>query len=279
MSQLILDMLNIEKRDKKRIVISSIYLVIFILILIPIIFKIIPNGTCSDGKQNQNEEGVDCGGVCQKFCEIKLNDSLVFKSVGIIETGVANEYAVYGEVLNPNKDYGSSNFDYIFDLKDANGVSLAKTEGTGFIFPGEKKYLIELGIKTSSYPVKADLEIKNISWKDFSGVQKPQLAIVNRNFNETDQELGISSAIGVLRNESPFDFNEIKVQAIIKDSFGKIIALNSTKMNTVRSGEKREFKFLWANIIAGAGNMEVQAETNIFRNDAFVRQYFPGQVF
>jgi hypothetical protein len=268
-----------EQRDKKRLIIGSIYVVIFILILIPIIFKLIPNGTCSDGKQNQDEKGIDCGGVCQNFCAIQLDDSIVYKSVGFTETGVANRYDIYGEILNPNKDYGSSSFDYIFDLKDASGTSLSKRGGTSFIFPGEKKYIVELGVDLSARPAKIELEIKNIAWKDFSGVQKPQLSIVNKSFNETDQDSGLSDAIGILRNESPFDFNEIKVQAIIKDKDEKIIALNSTKINTVQSGENREFKFLWTNKIVGAGNMEIQVETNIFKNDAFVSRYFPGQSF
>jgi len=268
-----------EKREKKRFIIISVYAVIFVLLLIPIALKLIPNGTCSDGKRNQDEKGIDCGGVCQKICDIQLNDNIVFREIGITETGIANKYDVYSEILNPNKDYGSSSFDYVFDLKDESGTSLARREGTGFIFPGEKKYLVEIGVDSSTYPAKVDFEIKNIVWKDFSGVQKPQLAIVNKNFNETDQTFDSSDAVGLLRNESPFDFNEIKIQVIIKNKNGKIIALNSTKINTVQSGENREFKVIWPNKITEVGNMEVQTETNIFKNDAFVKQYFSGQSF
>ncbi len=268
-----------EKRDKKRFVIISVYVFVLVLILIPIIFKLIPDGTCSDGKKNQDEIGVDCGGVCQKICEIQLSDNIVFREIGIVETGIANKYDVYSEILNPNNEYGSSSFDYVFDLKDANGTSLAKKEGTGFIFPGEKKYLVELGIESDTYPANVELEIKNIVWKDFSGVQKPQLAIVNKNFNETNQDSGLSDAIGVLRNESPFDFNEIKIQVIVKNRNGEITALNSTKINTVQSGESREFKVFWPGKVSEVGNMEMQTETNIFKNDAFVKRYFPGQVF
>ena len=268
-----------EKRDQKKLIISLIYGVIFILILIPVIFKLIPNDSCSDGKQNQDEGGIDCGGVCQIKCEVRPDGNLVFRSTGLTETGISNKYDVYSEVQNTNEGYGSSSFDYTFNLKDENGNILAKRDGTGFLFPKEKKYLIEIGIDSSAYPAKVELEIKNIVWKDFVGVEKPQLILVNKNFYELDQNLGTSDAIGLLRNESPFDFNEIKIQAIVKDNSGNIIALNSTKINTVQSGESREFKVIWPKRIYQVGDMEIQAETNIFKSDAFVKRYFPGQSF
>ncbi len=268
-----------EKRDQKKIIIGLVYAAIFLLILIPVIFKLIPNDSCSDGKQNQDESGTDCGGVCPNKCEIKLASGLVFKDTGITETGVANKYDIYSEIQNPNEDYGSSSFDYTFNLKDENGNILTKRDGRGFIFPKENKYLVEVGIDLNVYPAKVELEIKNIVWKDFSGVEKPPLVIVNKNFYEVDQSLGTSNAIGLLRNESSFDFNEIKILVVVKNNYGKIVALNSTKINTVQSGESREFKVLWPNKIYQVGDMEIQAETNIFKSDAFVKRYFPAQSF
>jgi hypothetical protein len=138
---------------------------------------------------------------------------------------------------------------------------------------------VEVGIDLNVYPAKVEVEIKNIVWKDFSGVEKPPLVIVNKNFYEDDQSLGTSNAIGLLRNESSFDFNEIKIIVVVKNNYGKIVALNSTKINTVQSGESREFKVLWPNKIYQVGDMEIQAETNIFKSDAFVKRYFPAQSF
>ncbi len=268
-----------EKKDKKRLIIISIYTTIFILILIPIIFSLMPKDSCSDGKQNQDEKGVDCGGVCSRACEIKASQDMVFSNTGLVETNASNKFDVYSEIMNPNKDYGSSSFDYIFYLKDASNTVLAKKEGKSFIFPGDKKYIIELGIISDVYPAKVEFEIKNIVWNDFADVQKPQLVIINKNFNEVSSNSGSSDAIGLLRNESPFDFNEINIQVVVKNENGKVAGLNSTKINTVQSGESREFKVLWPNKIYSVGNMEVQAEANVFKSDAFVKRYFPGQMF
>lgn len=271
---------SMEKRDQKKLIIILVYAVIFILILIPIVLRIIPSGTCSDGKQNQNEEGVDCGGVCQQKCKIQIDDRIVIKEVGFIETNQTNKYDVYGEILNPNKEVGASNFDYIFVLKDSSDNIVAQREGAGFIFPGEAKYLIEIGMESGIIPEKVSLEIKNISWKDFSGAEKPQFAIVNKNYNGSDPELDVSNATGLLKNESPFDFNEIAIKVILKDENGNVIAVNATKINTVQAGENREFKVLWPNKLSrSVSNMVVQAEANVFGSEAFIKAYFPGQSF
>ena len=60
-----------ERNKKKQIVISLIYVTIFLVIVSWIYYIIRPVPNCFDGKQNQNEEGVDCAGVCAKKCEIK----------------------------------------------------------------------------------------------------------------------------------------------------------------------------------------------------------------
>jgi hypothetical protein len=41
--------------------------------------------TCIDGKMNQNEEGVDCGGVCVKVCEAPAISAVWARSVKVAD--------------------------------------------------------------------------------------------------------------------------------------------------------------------------------------------------
>jgi hypothetical protein len=106
------------------------------------------------------------------------------------------------------------------------------------------------------------------------------LKIVNKNYQVVDSGAGSSEATGILRNETPFEFNTIKLQVILKDANQKIIALNSTVINSVRSGESREFRAFWPNRFSGeVADMEVQADVNIFDSESFAKKYLDPSEF
>lgn len=273
-----------EPTKKKKIIIISIYVAIFAFFFSLLVFKVFswlrPAQTCFDKIKNQNEADVDCGGGCLKKCPAKAEFDLSVLSAGFVESGVANKYDLYGEVENPNSEFGSGQFNYVFTLKDSTGQAIAEKAGQGYILPGEKKYIVENNVESASVPVSAQLEIKENNWIEFMDYEKPQLKIINKNYNEISSGLGFSEAIGLLRNESPFDFSAIKISVIVKDENNKIIALNSTQINSVRSGENREFRAFWPNKFFGSvRNMEVQAEVNIFDSESFAKKYIESQKF
>jgi len=273
-----------EATQRKKIIIIFIYLFIICSFLGFLAFKIYvrlkPPQTCFDKIKNQNEKEVDCGGICLKKCPARAEYSLSVLNSGFVESGLVNKYDLYGEVENPNSDFGSSQFKYIFTLKDSAGNTIVSKEGRGYILPGERKYVVASNIESASVPASAQLEIKENDWLEFADYEKPQLKIINKNYNEISSGVGFSEAVGLLRNESPFDFTAIKIGVILKDENGKIIALNSTEINDVRSGENREFRFFWPNKFFGSvRNMEVQPEVNIFDSESFAKRYIDSQKF
>ncbi|MDP1620139.1 MAG: hypothetical protein Q8M12_04030, partial [bacterium] len=61
----------------------------------------------------------------------------------------------------------------------------------------------------------------------------------------------------------------------LKNSDEKVIALNSTEMRTVKSGENRDFRSLWLNRFPGeVMDFEVQAEVDIFDEESFIKKNF-----
>jgi len=273
-----------DKNKKKQIIIASIYAILFLLffgfVFSKIYFWIKPAPTCSDGIKNQNEEGTDCGGVCSNKCAPAARYDLKVISAGFVESGFPGKYDLYAEVSNPNSDLGASQFQYLFKIKNSSGEQTATREGTAIILPGETKYVIENNIESKTAPESVEAEIKNPVWVEFADYEKPQLKIINKNYNEINSGVGFGEAVGVLRNDSPFDFSAIKIKVILKDFDGKIVALNSTQINTVKSGENREFRAFWPVKFPGTvGNMEVQAEVNVFDSDSFAKKYFKTQKF
>jgi hypothetical protein len=264
---------------QKRILITVIYFIVFVAFAFFIYEKLKPIETCTDSIKNQNEEDVDCGGVCAECQKIEALP-LEIKESGAVAGGVAGEYDFYSLINNPNNLFGSSKFSYKITLKDSAGNVLSQREGENYILPGEKKYIVETGFKSESTPASTDFSITSIEWSQFSQYKKPELEIVNKNYNEISSGVGFAEAKGLLKNKSPYDFDFIKIGVILKDAEGRVVALNSTNMKTVKSGEERDFRTFWPTRFPGnVQNMEAQVEVNVFDSSAFMQRNYQTKKF
>ena len=271
-----------EKSKKKRIIIIVIYVTIFLLILSAIAYAVKPKPNCFDGKMNQNEEGFDCGGICQKECEVVAEESIQVEKTGFVSSGIINKYDIYGQIYNPNTFFGSGEFSYQFVVKDGTGKVVAEKNGKNFILPGERKYLIENNIETNEIPVTVELVVNESEWIKFNtgDYQKPELKVVNKNYTEISSGVNFSEAIGLVKNESHFDFEKINIYVILKSPNDEVIALGSTQINSVKSGENRDFRTFWPSRFPGEVRvMDTQTDVNVFKSDSFSKRYFQTEKF
>jgi hypothetical protein len=235
-----------------------------------------PAANCFDGKKNQNELGVDCGGVCGE-CQLekKAKDLTVGETAFVL--GDVNKYDVEARVVNPNISFGSSSFGYEFTLKDSAGTVLVSRTGTGFVLPKEEKYIIETNLESNQLPASVDFKIKNYQWSEFFGYEEPQLVIYQKYFTQSAEGSGKSEARGLLINESAYDFNSIKINAILKNQNKEVVGIGSYEMNTVNSNEQRDFKLIWplgiSDIQDGQDGVEMEPEANVFDSQNFIKKY------
>lgn len=268
------------ERTKKRIIILFVYIIIFAAIAVLLYFWFVPKATCLDGIKNQNEEDVDCGGVCKKCEKIEVKD-LVVNKAGAIESGIPGQFDFYAEVFNPNNSFGSKSFEYEFIFKNSSGEKISSAKGKDFILPGEAKYIIELNASSAADFSSLEVKTTNSQWIEFNEYyEKPQLKITNKNYSESNTADIFGSARGLLKNDSPYDFTLIKIKVILRDANGNILALNSTEVKTVKTGEEREFTVFWPKNFPGTVmRVDVWAEVNIFDSESFMRKYFKSQSF
>jgi hypothetical protein len=270
-----------ERTLKKKIIIFLIYLFIFSLIAWWIFSLFNKKETCFDGIKNQNEEKVDCGGICENKCAVTEVKNIIVEETGFIPSEISGKYDFYAKISNPNALFGGKNFDYAAEFKDNSGTLIASRNGSGFILPGERKYIVENSIEVSGTPVAANLTIGKSDWTEFNDYyERPDIKIVNKNYSEISDGAGFAEAKGLLKNDSPFDFDSIKIQIILKDSDGNISALNSTQMKTVKAGEERDFRAVWFSEFPGlVSNMEAQVEVNVFDSNTFLKNYYRPESF
>ncbi len=267
------------QKNKKRIIIILVYFLLFFLFCWFLYSVIRPDTTCFDGKKNQNEEEADCGGKCKPCIKEISAQEIEIQEKAFVYGGLG-KFDVLLKFFNPNNRFGSSSFEYEITLKGTSGEILGKRSGKSFILPRDSKYAIENGFEIQSEPSIAEVLIKNTQWAEFENYEKPQLNIYEKRYDIVSGGVGFGQAYGLLRNESAFDFESVNVDVILRDSSGIPIALNSTEMRDIGSGDQRDFKLLWPSSFPGdVMQVEMEAETNVFDSQNFTKKYLPGGEF
>lgn len=266
-------------RVQKRAVIITIYLIIFLSIGTIIFFAVAPAPSCTDGKKNQREEKVDCGGPCAACAEAPDVDPLTVTEQAVLFGG-AGVYDVVALITNPNQDHGASSLSYEMVLRGNNGEAIAERRGTTFILPSETKQIVETNISASVAPSRVEVTVGDVRWERFSGYEKPQINIYNRQYAPISGGVGFAHAQGLLRNESPFDFSVVQITVVLRNAAGAPIAVHKTEMRTVDAGEARDFRLVWPNSFPGdVQRLEMEAVADVYHSQNFVRKYLPGGKF
>lgn len=265
--------MNKLSRNKKKILAIAVVLALlfFLGFIIYLISK--PDPACDDGIQNQREEGIDCGGPCAPCPEvIETSPPEVIESDFVHTEG--NKYDVIVKIKNPNNLLGSSRSTIVTKLVGDNGEILSENRDYDFfILPKEEKYFLVYGLETDQTPAKVEVNFEEIAWSKFSQYDEPRLVIINKKYEKSSGGTAwFSQAKGTLVNKSGIDFEEINIKIILRNAEGELLAINSQVMNTVRSGEQRDFISSFPRSFSGdVSSMEIQAETNIFDSENFIR--------
>lgn len=197
--------------------------------------------SCLDGKQNQQEEGIDCGGPCTLICKGKAKDlNVLWAKVFAIRNGV---YDVAGYIENPNFNIGAPKFTYTARLFDRDDVEIATKTGEDYALPNERFVIFAGGLQTGEkVAARGSLEIApDFQW--FSTEKTKKL------FTVADKTLvGFTNKpklTAVLHNDTTDLYRNINVATIIYDNKGQAIGVSSTKVDKLVPGGNENLSFTW----------------------------------
>ncbi|RJQ31319.1 hypothetical protein C4572_02725 [Candidatus Parcubacteria bacterium] len=196
--------------------------------------------TCSDGKQNQQEKGTDCGGPCSKECLGDVRDPVVIWSKPLKVRG--NKYDAVALVENRNLFLSAKSASYQFKFYDERNILIASREGKTFINPGQKFAVFEAGIDAGTrIPAKAFLEFeKGVKWEIYKG-EKQSLVVTRKEYQDEPSP----SLTGLAENKALVTANGVNAVAIIYDAEGNAIAASATKAGDIKGGQAAEIFFTW----------------------------------
>lgn len=258
--------MTLLQRFRKRMAILFATTAIAGAVGISMFLSLYPTPNCFDGKRNQGETGIDCGGPCQACVEEYDPEPFSVVEAALVPGGDPDEYDVVARVYNPNDELGAEELSYEFRFKDRDGLIVGSVSGEGFILPQETKTFMEIGIDVPGDPVSVEAVFSGSEWERFSGFQeKPPMSAVNVAYRELSSGPFFSEAVGTLINDSDYDFESVLVRVILRDASGTPVAFNQTEINTLLSKENRDFVFRWPKAFPGTvARVDVEPDVEFF---------------
>jgi len=237
-----------------------LYLLLALFVLglvagIPVYFKFVKKApTCFDGKLNQDEKGIDCGGVCVQICNGEaIKPIVLFERYFKVAPGVHNAVVL---VENNNIGLYALRVPYVMRFYDKDSALLAETYGETFMSNSKLFPVIEYSINTQARDVaRMTFEfLGEIDWK--RGVYPdPKVEIQNKILREDKGKPRIQAEIV---NNEVYKISNIPVVALVYGNGGNLIASSHTLVDEISGKGRVPIVFTW-----NEGFSEVPAKTEI----------------
>ncbi len=184
-------------------------------------------------------------------------------------------YDFVGKIFNSSADWRAEfTYDFLVD-------GVARAGKSGFILPGEEKYIFELGVEAPAKPRSATLEIKEIKWQridaheisDYAAWQDERLNFPVADVKFTPAAVGenipISRASFTARNATAFSFWDVGF-AIFLYRGSSVASVNYVTLEEFRSGQTRPVEVSWFETLPSITQVKVVPEVNIFDPKVFM---------
>ena len=228
-----------SSRIAKQFGYGILFLAILALVALGIYFLFKPVASCFDNKQNQNEEGVDCGGPCKKVCLPQGLQPIELVQEVKIFYPASGHISLLAKIQNLNAVVAAKYFDYRFNVYDNENNLLRTVSGQSFIYSSEIKYLAEFledgSLKNVS---RAEFLIENPDWARSEEFQKPSVSVLNQRVEVYKGELRVS---GKIINNDTVHLPKAIIMAVFSDKFGATHGVSKTEIENLLVGESRSF--------------------------------------
>ncbi len=197
--------------------------------------------TCSDGIQNQGEEGIDCGNICGISCEQKYPKELIYTNLQMFRLG--DLISVDFDLNNPNQNLGLKNFKYQIDFYGFADKLLGSVTGNSFIYPAQDKKIVEAGQKILGDIKYAKVIFSALNWSPSSEFRSIKLENQNpRTYKDGD----FYAVSGKIKNLYSFDIPQTEISAFLMDNSGNVLGVSKTKFDNLPIFGERDYKVLIA---------------------------------
>ncbi len=229
-----------------------------------VFLRVKPVSSCTDNRQNQGEEDIDCGGPSCAPCAVKHAKDIVTYWARIVplRSGV---YDVAAEIENINEAVSSGDVNYAFTLFDGKGA-IAERTGSTFMYAHERTLVTEEAIAADRIPTGVRFAITGVVWQARADL-RPAIVVVRREYAVVEEPDGRrkSTINAIVRNDTGNDFRRALVQFVALDAQDNLIGANKLVVENFRAGESRSLTAVWPEEFTVAiASIRIESRVNIF---------------
>jgi hypothetical protein len=234
--------MNIWATERRLLYIGGIILFLAIVVALPTFFTVYRPPSCTDGKLNQGEAGVDCGGPCKNLCPTEALAPIVsWRRFFEVSPGV---YSALAYIQNPNvNSIPKTAVPYSFKFYDSENVQIAERVGEVEVVPNRNTPVFEPNINVGTLvPTRVTFELGKVSeWVKIEGVY-PNIVTTDPLLTRADTSPKLS---GTLVNKDFVEYRRVPVIGIIYDTDGNAIAASRTVVDYIGKNDSEQFFFTW----------------------------------
>jgi len=202
---------------------------------------------------------------------------LIYKPVEIISLG-EGKYDFVVELKNINQKYWA-NFDYHFEA--GNKIS---GSGSGFILPGETKYLLVLN-KELMEAKGVVFRVSRLDWTrvdphefpdweayrdDHLDIDVNNIKFVTAQSTILTEKLNLNDLLFSVTNNTPFNYRQLNMNILLFNN-GRILGVSKYVLNNFMSGDARNTSVTWPGLFPSVSNIVIVPDIDITSDDIYVK--------
>ncbi|MDR3548069.1 MAG: FxLYD domain-containing protein [Candidatus Pacebacteria bacterium] len=228
--------------DRRKHVIEAIVAAVAVaLVAIVLIATLYKTPSCADGKQNQGEQGIDCGGPCPYACSAyETPPSVRFARAVSPQQGRTD---VIAYIDNANADAELQAASYSIQLYGPNQTIIAQKTGTVTIPPSTTAPVFIPDFLEGTQPVtQVFVTLDSSTYRWLRTTKKPVVPIPS---NIQTQETLTPKITATLSNPTAQPLTNVTVIATVFDSSNNAIAASQTVVPVLPAQGSASVIFTW----------------------------------
>ena len=234
---------------RRFIILFGIGAVVVAFLAVVLISALYKTPSCTDGVQNQAEDGIDCGGPCKYLCtEQEQPPTVLFTKVLQNSAGRTD---IIAEVENKNVTAAARDVPYRITLYGSEQEYLGAVDGKLDLPPGATEPIYLPGVSVGKQrATSAFLEISPSTPKWFTMTSDPR--VVPKVVDTTRIGTIDAPRIGaILENPSATTLSNVRVIVFVRDLQKDIIAASETVAPTILGQGQVSVTFTWNGAFIG----------------------------
>ena len=207
--------------------------------------------SCSDGRQNADEHGVDCGGSCSLVCAVEAHDPVVLWARAFRTS--PQTYTVAAYVQNPNVSASTKALPYVLQLFDDHNLLVVEISGSLDIPPVRTVPIVAPNVVVGQRTVARTL----LSFTGTPPVWRKSAPLPTLRIGNQRLAADGSTLSATIYNDSNVEVRDVVASAVLFDTVGTALSASKSILSRLGRKESQDIVFTWSGGVQGSIRAEI----------------------